>query len=89
MSLNQVDDCWTVGRNQRVGLVTVQAFQITVAQQVNADSAFVEWARVHDNRYGTRRDRLEAMAGDLDTVRDLAIGPAGQPTSFTVTFVIQ
>jgi guanylate kinase len=26
------------------------------------DSAFVEWARVHDNRYGTRRDRLEEMA---------------------------
>ncbi len=27
-----------------------------------ADSAFVEWARVHDNRYGTRRDQLEKMA---------------------------
>jgi guanylate kinase len=27
-----------------------------------ADSAFVEWARVHDNRYGTRRDRLEALS---------------------------
>jgi guanylate kinase len=26
------------------------------------DSAFVEWARVHDNRYGTRRDQLEEMA---------------------------
>ena len=28
-----------------------------------ADSAFVEWAQVHDNRYGTRRSLLEEMAG--------------------------
>jgi guanylate kinase len=27
-----------------------------------SDSAFVEWAWVHDNRYGTRRDQLEEMA---------------------------
>ena len=26
-----------------------------------ADSAFVEWARVHGNRYGTRRDQLKEM----------------------------
>jgi len=26
------------------------------------ESAFVEWARVHGNRYGTRRSGLEAMA---------------------------
>ena len=27
-----------------------------------AESAFVEWAQVHDNRYGTRRSLLEEMA---------------------------
>ena len=27
-----------------------------------AESAFVEWARVHDNRYGTRRAHLQEMA---------------------------
>ncbi|MCK9996203.1 MAG: guanylate kinase [Candidatus Krumholzibacteria bacterium] len=26
-----------------------------------AESAFVEWAQVHDNRYGTRRSQLEEM----------------------------
>jgi guanylate kinase len=26
------------------------------------DGAFVEWAHVHDNRYGTRRSRLDEMA---------------------------
>lgn len=27
-----------------------------------AEGAFVEWAHVHDNRYGTRRSRLDEMA---------------------------
>jgi guanylate kinase len=26
-----------------------------------AEDAFVEWARVHDNRYGTRRDHIQQM----------------------------
>jgi len=37
--------------------VDEEAFDRLVAQ-----SAFVEWAPVHDNRYGTRRSQLEEMA---------------------------
>lgn len=37
--------------------VDEEAFGHLVAQ-----SAFVEWAQVHDNRYGTRRSQLEEMA---------------------------
>lgn len=29
--------------------------------QLVADGAFVEWARVHNNRYGTRRSQLDEM----------------------------
>lgn len=29
--------------------------------RLTAADAFVEWARVHDRRYGTRRDHLQAM----------------------------
>ncbi len=29
-----------------------------------ADNAFIEWARVHDNRYGTRRDLVEALVAE-------------------------
>ena len=37
MSLNQVDDCWTVGRNQRVGLVLCDVLQVVFAQEVDTD----------------------------------------------------
>ena len=33
-------------------------------EELVADDAFVEWARVHDNLYGTRRSRLEAMQAE-------------------------
>ncbi len=33
----------------------------TVFEHLVAENAFVEWARVHDNRYGTRRCRLDEM----------------------------
>ncbi len=33
-----------------------------VFDRLVAQSAFVEWAQVHDNRYGTRRSQLEEMA---------------------------
>lgn len=32
-------------------------------ERLIANSAFVEWAQVHDNRYGTRRRLLEEMTG--------------------------
>ena len=32
-----------------------------VFDRLVAESAFVEWAQVHDNRYGTRRSQLEEM----------------------------
>ncbi len=34
----------------------------SVFAELVAEEAFVEWARVHDNCYGTRRSRLEKMA---------------------------
>ncbi len=33
----------------------------SVFSELVAEGAFVEWARVHDNCYGTRRSRLEEM----------------------------
>lgn len=32
-------------------------------QQLIQENAFVEWARVHNNHYGTRRSRLDELAG--------------------------
>ena len=32
--------------------------------QLLADNAFIEWAQVHNNRYGTRRDLVEAMVAE-------------------------
>lgn len=39
----------------------------SVFEELVAENAFVEWAEVHNNFYGTRRSRLEAMttAGEI------------------------
>lgn len=33
----------------------------SVFEELVEDDAFVEWAKVHDNHYGTRKSRLQAM----------------------------
>ncbi len=55
----------TTTRPMRSGEVDGRAYDVVAEEAFDrlvAQSAFVEWAPVHDNRYGTRRSQLEEMA---------------------------
>lgn len=55
----------TTTRSRRQGETAGQDYDFVDEEEFDrllAEDAFVEWALVHGNRYGTRRSRLEEMA---------------------------
>ena len=48
-------------RSSETGGVDYDFVDQSVFDELVAENAFVEWAQVHDNSYGTRRSRLDEM----------------------------